>query len=261
MARIRYLAILSEKPEELAQFYKRYLQMEEIGRSPEGDISLTDGVYNLTLFKRRPALGEPRMEPGLHHIGLEVDSLEEIKARYFEFNPRGIIVPEPADIHHGELRFYDPECNPVSLSENGFGVRGERRLPRIGHVAYNALDPERVLGFYTQVFCLREVGSSYLRRQQGRLNRFAGDGFTNFAIHPFYNVQAGHEARFGINHIGFLVKDLKAIMEELSSVVLVKARPADRPYAEFRFRDPEGNALDLSQTKGWEVDVDKWERA
>ena len=36
-------------------------------------------------------------------------------------------------------------------------------------------------------------------------------------------------------------------------------RPSTRPYAEFRFRDIEGNALDLSQTKGWEVDVDKWE--
>jgi catechol 2,3-dioxygenase-like lactoylglutathione lyase family enzyme len=235
--------------------------MVEIGCSPEGDISLTDGFYNFTLFKRRFALREPRMEPGLHHIGVEVDCLEEVKARYFEFNPRGIIVPEPADIHHGELRIYGPECNPVSLSEKGFGVSAERRLPRIGHVAYNALDPEGILGFFTQVLGLREVGSSFSRRQQGRLNRFVGDGFTNVAIHPFYNAQAGHEARFGINHIGFLVKDLEAIMEDLRGVVSVKPRPADRPYAEFRFRDPEGNAMDLSQTKGWEVDVDKWDRA
>jgi len=51
------------------------------------------------------------------------------------------------------------------------------------------------------------------------------------------------------------------MIEDLSRVVSVKARPADRPYAEFRFRDPEANALDLTQTKGWEVDVDKWERA
>jgi len=168
MARIRYLSVLSENPEELAQFYKRYLQMVEIGRSPEGDISLTDGFYNFTLFKGRPALREPRMEPGLHHIGVEVDSLEEAKARYLEFNPRGIIMPESGDIHHGELRIYDPECNPVSLSERGFGVRPERKLPRIGHVAYNALDPERILSFYTQVLGLREVKSSYSRRQQGR---------------------------------------------------------------------------------------------
>ena len=39
------------------------------------------------------------------------------------------------------------------------------------------------------------------------------------------------------------------------------ARPSTRLYAELRFRDLEGNALDLSQTKGWEVDVNKWETA
>jgi hypothetical protein len=37
--------------------------------------------------------------------------------------------------------------------------------------------------------------------------------------------------------------------------------PSTRPYAEFRFRDIEGNPLDLSQTKGWEVGVGKWETA
>ena len=61
--------------------------------------------------------------------------------------------------------------------------------------------------------------------------------------------------------MGFLVSDLAKMLDDLGGVVAVKARPANRPYAEFRFRDPEDNALDLSQTKGWEVDVDKWERA
>jgi hypothetical protein len=108
---------------------------------------------------------------------------------------------------------------------------------------------------------LREVPSSYLRRQQGRGNRFCADGKTNLAIHPFYNRIEGHEARFGINHIGFLTNEMQATMAELSSVLKIAPRPSTRPYAEFRFRDIEGNALDLSQTKGWEVDVDKWETA
>ena len=72
------------------------------------------------------------------------------------------------------------------------------------HIAYNALDPETMLLFYTQVFGLREIPSSYLRRQQGRGNRFCADGKTNLAIHPFYNKIEGHEAKYGINHIGFL---------------------------------------------------------
>jgi hypothetical protein len=54
---------------------------------------------------------------------------------------------------------------------------------------------------------------------------------------------------------------MQATMAELSSVLNIAPRPSTRPYSEFRFRDPEGNALDLSETKGWEVDIDKWEKA
>ncbi|MGH7834826.1 MAG: VOC family protein [Candidatus Binatia bacterium] len=73
--------------------------------------------------------------------------------------------------------------------------------------------------------------------------------------------QRAQSSRFGINHVGFLVSDMKAAIDGLASVVTIDSRPAARPYAEFRFRDPEGNALDLSRSKGWEVDVNKWERA
>jgi catechol 2,3-dioxygenase-like lactoylglutathione lyase family enzyme len=66
--------------------------------------------------------------------------------------------------------------------------------------------------------------------------------------------------KFGINHIGFLVANLKATMDDLSSAVTIQKRPDDRPYAEFRFADPDGNRLDLSQDKGWEVDLNKWEK-
>lgn len=261
MGRIRYLAILSERPAELSEFYKHYLLLEEIGKSEQGDVSLTDGFYNLTLFKWRPSLLETSMEPGLHHVGVQVDSIEEVKAHYLRFNPRGIIVEEPGDIHHGEARIYDPECHPISLSEKGFGIGEGNRIPRVRHIAYNALDPDTMVLFYSQVLGLRELPTSYQRRQQGRGNRFAGDGYTNLAIHPFYSTQEGHERRFGINHMGFLVHDLKTNIEKLSAIVGVQSRPANRPYAEFRFRDPDGNPVDLSQSKGWEVDVNKWERA
>jgi len=263
MAMLRYIAYLSENPEKLSEFYHRFLGTEELGRSPDGDISITDGFYNLTLFKKRPALGEMHMDNGLHHIGLEVDDLEEVKGRFLKWNPRGVIIQEPSDIHHGEIRIHDTECRPVSLSTGSFGVpvSKEKSFPRVRHIAYNALDPETMLLFYTQVLGLREVPSSYQRRQQGRGNRFCADGKTNLAIHPFYNKIEGHEAKFGINHIGFLTNTMQATMAELSSVLNIAPRPSTRPYAEVRFRDPEGNALDLSQTKGWEVDVNKWESA
>ena len=123
----------------------------------------------------------------------------------------------------------------MSLSTKGFGVtrEKEKRFPRIRHIAYNALDPEMMLRFYSQVFGMREVPSSYLRRQQGRDNRFCADGKTNLALHPFYNPIEGHEARFGINHIGFLVDNMQATMAELSTVLKIAPRPSTRPYAEF----------------------------
>ena len=263
MATLRYIAYLANEPEKLAEFYRRFLGTEELGRSMEGDISITDGYYNLTFFKKRPSLGEMHMELGLHHIGLQVDDLEEVKGRFIRFNPRGMILQEPNDLQHGEIRIHDSECRPVTISMSSFGVPAskEKRFPRVRHIAYNALDPENMLQFYTQVFRLREIPSSYQRRQQGRGNRFCADGKTNLAIHPFYNRIEGHEAKYGINHIGFLTNEMQATLAELSTVLKIAPRPATRPYAELRFRDIEGNALDRSQTKGWEVDIDKWESA
>ena len=122
MATLRYVAFISEDPAKLVDFYQRFLGTEELGRSPEGDISITDGFYNLTFFKKRPALNEMKMDCGLHHIGLEVENLEEVKGRFLALNPRGMILQEPDDVHHGEIRIHDPECLPVSLSTKGFGV-------------------------------------------------------------------------------------------------------------------------------------------
>lgn len=263
MAVIRYIAFISEKPDELSKFYNRFLGTRELGRSPEGDVSITDGFYNLTFFKRRTSLHEPRTEVGLNHIGLQVESLDEVKGRYLDFNPRGAIVTEPSDVHHGDIRIHDIEGNPVTLSEKDFSVGWrDRSLPGVRHIAYNTHDPEGMRQFYSEVLGLREVKSSFIFRRDGKLNRFVGDGCTNLALHPFYNsASPGHEMKFGINHIGFLVSDMKAAMDDLSSTVAIQKRPDDRPYAEFRFTDPEGNRLDLSQDKGWEVDPGKWERA
>ena len=38
MAVIRYIAFVSDKPEELANFYQRFLGPREFGRSPEGEV-------------------------------------------------------------------------------------------------------------------------------------------------------------------------------------------------------------------------------
>src|SRR5437016_522161 len=109
MARIRYLAILSAEPSALADFYVNNFDLHELGCSAEGDVTLTDGGFNLTLFQHRLGLHEPRMETGLHHLGIAVDNVEEVVARYRARYPRGTVVAESGDLQHGDVRIHDPE--------------------------------------------------------------------------------------------------------------------------------------------------------
>ena len=264
MSRIRYLAVLSADPSALAAFYSRQLGLDELGRSEAGDVTLTDGGFNLTLFKQRPQLREPRTELGLHHLGIAVDDVDATVARYRAFNPRGVVIAESGDLQHGEVRIHDPECNPVTVSGRSFGLPGaSTRVPRIAHMALNALDTELVLDFYQKVFGFRELFEAHKEsaKRPGYRNKHIGDGYSNVAIQTFYNDEVGHEARFGIAHIGFLVPDSKAMAQQVQAGgATVKARPAHRTQSEIRMRDPEGNGCDLSQ-RGWEVDTDKWVRA
>ena len=257
MPRIRYLAMLCADPAGLAGFYRDCFGLEEMGRTDAGDLTLTDGGFNITLFKKRPQLHEPRMERGLHHLGIAVESLEETLARYRAFDPRGVIIPESGDLQHGEVRIHDPECHPVSLSQRHFGLDGASgAIPRIAHIALNALDTERVREFYAQVFGFRELFEAHREsmKRPGYRNKHVGDGHTNVAIQTFYSDEVGHEARFGIAHFGFLVDSSKAMAEAVTRAgATVKARPAHRTQSEIRMRDPEGNGCDLSQ-RGWEVD-------
>ena len=264
MARIRYLAMLCAAPAALAGFYVRNLGMQEIGRSADGDFTLSDGAFNLSLLRNRAELREPHMAFGLHHLGIAVERIDEIVARYRFLYPRGTVAAESGDLHHGEARIYDPECNPVTLSQKDFGLGpAVPRVPRIAHIALNALDPEAILAFYRDVFGFRELFAAHAQSRQrpGYRNKHVGDGETNVAIQAFYNDEEGHEARFGVAHFGFLVGDSAAMAERVKAdEATLKARPAHRTQSEIRMRDPEGNGCDLSQ-RGWEVDTDKWVRA
>ncbi|MEE8223004.1 MAG: VOC family protein [Alphaproteobacteria bacterium] len=263
MARIGYLAVLSEDPESLAGFYVRYFGFEELGRTKDGDLTLTDGGFNITLFRHRPDLGEPRMELGLHHLGIAVDNIDDAVARYLEHYPRGTVIAESGELSRGEVRIHDPECNPVSLSARNFGILPQApRVPRIAHIALNALDPEAVEDFYMKMFGFPELWAAHAARREepGYRNRHVGDGHTNVAIQAFYNDSEGHEGRMGIAHMGVIVPDSQAFGASIEGPATITKRPASRTQSEVRMRDPEGNGCDLSQ-RGWEVEIDTWARA
>jgi catechol 2,3-dioxygenase-like lactoylglutathione lyase family enzyme len=259
VARIRYLAALTNEPQRLADFYVGYFGMREFARSDDGDISLTDGYFNLTFLRLRRKLRatEPRFGVGLNHIGLEVDSIERVLERYRKFNPEGIVAPEPGGPHYGEMRIYDPEFMPISLSEKSFGVlTSEATMPRLLHVAMNTFNPPAVMEFYRDVFGLRlleETNKEFA--STGLPNKFMGDGAVNLAIHSFYRgYNVGHQGSYGVNHFGFMVDDWKTLTDEIGKKFVAAPRPPNRPYEDSRVEDPDGNMVDLGETKGWELD-------
>jgi hypothetical protein len=57
----------------------------------------------------------------------------------------------------------------------------------------------------------------------------------------------GEATPSGINHFGFQVDDIEDIAEKLKKFEEpLEMRPANRPFAEYRAMDPDGNLFDVS---------------
>jgi catechol 2,3-dioxygenase-like lactoylglutathione lyase family enzyme len=112
---------------------------------------------------------------------------------------------------------------------------------KLRHLALFARDPEKLAQFYIDVFDMEIVPDS-----EGTTARYVTDGYFTLAILP-HRLQ-GSAAR-GLNHFGFSVADTAAVSERLAKhgVESPKERPGDRPFAEYRAVDPEGNWFDLSE--------------
>jgi catechol 2,3-dioxygenase-like lactoylglutathione lyase family enzyme len=276
---------MCQDPDRLEKFYARWFGFEELNRSTDGTVSITDGYFNVALMKQgAPGLAEDDQRLGLHHLGFQIESIEDVRKRLEAFDPTCRISERPKG-GYAEYRVVDPEGIGIDLSEEGWGARGEMRVPGIRHIATANQDSQRKFAFYSQVFGMRDAGrsedevdqhvamslggapSAELRQQarvgsahgqsQGTGVRFAGDGFVNYALLG----PRPTEPRPGINHFGFLVRDPYELMHRIAEEDFIRLdqRPPDR-FAEYRIWDPEGNAIDLSMHKGYKVDVDKTDR-
>ena len=85
MAKIKHIAIATQNEEETARFYVEVFGLTEIAKLNSPIVSgyfLTDGTINLAIlhFKNDQVAGVERGKEwsGIHHIGFEVESLEEM---------------------------------------------------------------------------------------------------------------------------------------------------------------------------------------
>ena len=112
-------------------------------------------------------------------------------------------------------------------------------MAKIRHLAIVTLDPGRLAKFYEDVF-----GMKILHRTENSKAVFMTDGYLTLALLP--NNAEGKPN--GLNHFGFEIEDQEATARRLEDFGMARpaARPADRPYAETRATDPDGNNFDLS---------------
>ena len=156
-SQIRYIAIVSERPEILAHFYATYFKMRELGRSDHGDIAVTDGFYNISILKRRAGADEL----GINHFGVTIDDIGQVEARLKEFAPNSDIRQEEGGLFHGDFRVTDPSGQSVALSTHKFHTPSvERTFPCIRHLAVCVPNNDDVLNFYVNVFGFRESTTS-----------------------------------------------------------------------------------------------------
>jgi catechol 2,3-dioxygenase-like lactoylglutathione lyase family enzyme len=114
--------------------------------------------------------------------------------------------------------------------------------PKIRHLALITVDPERLARFYEDVFQMtRLTGKAGV---PGSKAVYMTDGYITLAL--LENKAEGKPS--GLNHFGFHVDDHDEISQRLvkGGVRAPAKRPADRPYAETRAFDPDGNNFDIS---------------
>jgi len=118
MAKIRHVALMTEHVVELADFYKKTFEMQEVHRGQMKDgiqaIYLSDGYINLAIL---PARGRPE---GIHHFGFEVDDLKDAADvavnNGAKQGPKGL----PRDGRFAEVFVEDPAGQRVDLSQQGW---------------------------------------------------------------------------------------------------------------------------------------------
>lgn len=114
--------------------------------------------------------------------------------------------------------------------------------PKIKHLAIITLDPERLANFYEKVFGMKRLTRPSERPKVSKAV-FMTDGYLTLAL--LENKAEGKAP--GLNHFGFQIDDQEEMAARLAEFELAPtARPADRPYAETRATDPDGNNIDLA---------------
>jgi len=139
MPQIKHIAIATQNAEETAKFYTEVFGLREIAKLDSENAKgyfLSDGNINMAIldFQNDAVAGERGKDwSGIHHIGFEVESLEEIEQRLLQANSHpmeevnqalhaGMAGPRHSNV---ETKYEGPNGEMIDVSQTGWvGTRG-----------------------------------------------------------------------------------------------------------------------------------------
>ena len=143
MAKIKHIAVATQDPEATARFYIDVFGMKEIAKinSPGATgFHLTDGDINFAILKfkndQTAGVAQGKEYAGLHHIGFEVESIDDIDKKLAaagapirnDINDAlGLGRKQPAHIN-AEVKYSAPDGVIIDISETGWA--GTAKHPR-----------------------------------------------------------------------------------------------------------------------------------
>jgi catechol 2,3-dioxygenase-like lactoylglutathione lyase family enzyme len=132
MARIKHIALTTKDPEKVAAFYKEAFGLQEIRRSANGAVFLTDGYINMAIlnFKTEKDAGVGAHGPnfgGIHHVGFQVDDLDDACEKLERVHARRLTQKEGLDMamapgthRNFEMKWEGPDGVVLDISHTGW---------------------------------------------------------------------------------------------------------------------------------------------
>ena len=139
MAQIKHIAIATQDAEKTATFYKDVFGLREVAKLESANANgffLSDGNINLAIldFQNDAVAGERGKDySGIHHIGFEVEDLDDVQKKLAAANSepmeevnRALGVGMGGPRHENvETKYTGPNGEMIDVSETGWvGTRG-----------------------------------------------------------------------------------------------------------------------------------------
>ena len=127
MARIKQIALITDDVEKTVAFFTEFFGLKQVGEykpAHKHEVYLTDGYINFAITEPKTVEATDEVEggltfSGLHHVGFEVDDVEETCQKLDQARVHRIPKDDP---HH--IKYHGPNKMIVEIKETGHWPEG-----------------------------------------------------------------------------------------------------------------------------------------